>query len=109
MVCTGTKEDDNADVATPVPSTNAVRNENPMMKFHCLSRLSVTVMQMKMESFILRQSKENQSSGQTEQKEMYVIALKTGYISDNYRYGWNYGTTWKERYKNFGYGFVERI
>lgn len=29
MVCTGTKEDDNADVATPVPSTNAVRNENP--------------------------------------------------------------------------------
>lgn len=29
--------------------------------------------------------------------------------SDNYRYGWNYGTTWKERYKNFGYGFVERI
>lgn len=29
MVCTGTKEDDNADVATPVPSTNVVRNENP--------------------------------------------------------------------------------
>lgn len=29
MVCTGTKEDDNADIATPVPSTNAVRNENP--------------------------------------------------------------------------------
>lgn len=29
MVCTGTKEDDNADVATPVPSTNSVRNENP--------------------------------------------------------------------------------
>ena len=29
MVCTGTKEDDNADVATPVPSTNAARNENP--------------------------------------------------------------------------------
>ena len=29
MVCTGTKEDDNADVATPVPSTNAVRNKNP--------------------------------------------------------------------------------
>lgn len=29
MVSTGTKEDDNADIATPVPSTNAVRNENP--------------------------------------------------------------------------------
>ena len=47
-----------------------------MMKFHCLNRLSVTVMQMKMESFILRQSKENQSSGQTEQKEMYVSPSK---------------------------------
>lgn len=108
MVCTGTKEDDNADVATPVPSTNAVRNENPYDEISLFKPVECNGYADEDGELHITAVKGEPEFRTDGTKGDVCIALKTGYIRQ-LSIRLELGTTWKERYKNFGYGFVERI